>query len=119
MSQYSFEGKIISQNKIPIYNVNVFDGLSKQLTASYTEGVFQFKTNNSKLELIFSFVGYETLKVNIDLKKIKNKIFVLYEGIYLKDSINASLDELRSIDKKELIRKRRKRFSTIGEFVEG
>ena len=87
MSQYSFEGKIISQNKIPIYNVNVFDGLSKQLTASNTEGVFQFKTNNSKLELIFSFVGYETLKVNIDLKKIKNKIFVLYEGIYLKDSI--------------------------------
>ena len=36
----------------------------------------------------------------------------------LKESINAAFDELRSIDKRELIEKRRKRFSTIGEFVE-
>ncbi len=36
----------------------------------------------------------------------------------LKESINSALDDLRSIDKRELIGKRRKRFSTIGEFIE-
>jgi len=36
----------------------------------------------------------------------------------LKESINSALDDLRSIDKRELIGKRRKRFSTIAEFIE-
>ena len=36
----------------------------------------------------------------------------------LKESINMAFDELRSIDKRELIEKRRRRFSTIGEFAE-
>ena len=36
----------------------------------------------------------------------------------LKESINSALADLRSIDKRELIGKRRKRFSTIGEFIE-
>ena len=85
--QLSFQGKILSQNKIPIYNVNIYDSLSKQFTNSNEFGNFEIITNNSKIALKISYVGYASLKSIVDLNKTKNKTFILYEGIYLKDSI--------------------------------
>ena len=87
LGQFSFKGKILSQNKIPIYNVNIYDSLSRQFTNSNEFGNFEITTNNSKVALKISYVGYAPLKSIVDLDKTNNKTFVLYEGIYLKDSI--------------------------------
>lgn len=87
LSQSLFKGKVISKNRVPIQNVNILDSVAQKVVVSDKEGNFIIRTNKSQIHLILSSVGYETIRSSVNLKEETEKIFILVEGIYLKDSI--------------------------------
>lgn len=88
-SNWQVSGKIIDKSKKNVQFANVYINNTSIGTTTDQNGDFSLRipARFSKIDLVISFVGYETLKKTIlkSDKKLQNLVFTLQTGIELKE----------------------------------
>lgn len=88
-SSWQVSGKVIDKNKKNVPFANVYINNTSIGTTTDQNGNFSLRipARFSKIDLVISFVGYETLKKTIlqSEKKLQNLVFTLQTGIELKE----------------------------------
>ncbi|WP_298367128.1 TonB-dependent receptor [uncultured Lutibacter sp.] len=108
-SQISISGKVIDEKGEPIPGTNIIEKGTSTGVISDFNGNFQILVSNNDVILTFSFVGFDTLEINV---KGKNQIEVV-----LKES-SQSLKEVTIKGFSGVIGKSRKRTATIQNTAE-
>jgi hypothetical protein len=94
---WSIKGKVLEKDRSPLQFVNVFVNNTSIGTATKADGSFLLKVPKSveKIELVVSFIGYNTIKKLLAPSEInKNIIFLLEDSNMLKEvKITAKRDK--------------------------
>lgn len=67
-------GVVSDEGGLPIPGVNIIEKGTKNSSSSDIDGKFSVRVTSTKSELIFSFIGFETLKQSIGQKKSLNVV---------------------------------------------
>ena len=67
-------GVVSDEGGLPIPGVNIVEKGTKNSSTSDIDGKFSLRVSSAKSELIFSFIGFETLKQAVGLKKSLNVV---------------------------------------------
>lgn len=75
------EGKVTDEDNIPLIGVNVSEKGTSNGTASDSEGNFRLQLSTINPKLVFSYIGYRDIEV--DVSGQKNIMVIMHEGLLL------------------------------------
>ncbi len=87
-SQNTLSGKIININNEPIIGAEVYLPQIHRGTVSDDEGNYEFQgLYDGKIEIVISFLGYETILTTVEIYENMNKDFILIESVFQMDEL--------------------------------
>ena len=76
-AQSKVSGKVISEDKIPINKVQIYDSNGGLLSMTDINGEFDFFTDKNKLSLIFYVENFQLKELNIQVNESSNLAIIL------------------------------------------
>jgi hypothetical protein len=87
-SQTNLSGKVVDERNSPIPGVNIFIEGSYDGTSTNEKGEFTFTTSEKGSKIfVVSFLGFETLKIPIEIEKFSNQTIKLKESVNTLDAV--------------------------------
>ena len=87
-SEYTFKGRVLNNNGDIVVGATIRSNLSDKVYISDNSGSFYIDTDKSIFSIKITHVSYNESEFTID--NVKDKNFILEDGIYLKDEIKVT-----------------------------
>ena len=87
-SEYTFKGRVLNNNGDIVVGATIRSNLSDKVYISDNTGSFYIDTDKSIFSIKITHVSYNESEFTID--NVKDKDFILEDGIYLKDEIKVT-----------------------------